>query len=115
MNQATSFLSDCRELRLREVAVLIFRVVSGQLCLGRCESADILGLLVLVRSAGLLVATPLLLGNFPGSFVALRELAIVLGFDSQEFRTILSLVSFFVARIATSTEHELTLGPEPTG
>lgn len=82
------------------------------MCLGGCDSTDILGFLVFVRSPGLL---PFLVGNFPGSLIALRELAIVLGFDSQELRTILSLVSFFVAMIATSTENELTLMLEPTG
>ena len=100
-----SVLSDGRELRSREIAVLIFSVVSGLLRLCRCESSHIIGFLVLVCNAGLLLATPLLVGIFPGSLVALRELAIVLGFDCQGLRTVLSLVSLFVAMLATSTEN----------
>ena len=110
-----SVLSDRRELRLGKVAVLIFRVVSGQLCLGGCESTDIISLLFLVLIPGLLVATPLLVGNFPGTFVALRELAVVLGSDRQELRTILSFVSIFVSVVATTTKYELTHRPESTG
>ena len=100
-----SVLSDGQKLRLGEIAVFVFSVVSSLLsgpC--RCERSDVLGFLVLVFNAGLLVAAPLSVGIFPGSLVALWEFAVVLRLDGQEVGTVLSLVSLFVAFVATSAD-----------
>ena len=87
----------------------------SQLRLRGCEGTRIIGLLVLVCNPGLLFATPLFVGNVPGTFVALWVLAVVLGLDSPKLGTVLSIVFIFVAVIATSAEYELTLRPETTG